>query len=153
MSFVPRNEPNLGELMKTNITALALSAATALSLMPQPAKAGDKEWALVGGLVGGLIIGSAINDSRHSADCYPTRATTVIVNDRNDRCDDGYWKEVSVKIWVPGGWVIERNYYGHEYRRYVDGHYAYRTDRVWVAYDRRDRRDRDDRHMDYGRGR
>ena len=147
--------------MKTKITALALSAVTALSLMPQPAKAGDKEWALVGGLVGGLIIGSALNDS-HRAD-YPTRSTTVIVNDRNDRCadrdercDDGYWREVSVRVWVPGCWVVERARYSHgcEYRRYVGGHYEFRTDRVWVAYENRGRHDRhDDRRSDYGRGR
>jgi hypothetical protein len=136
--------------MKNKITALALAAVTAFSLAPKPAKAGDKELAVVGGLIGGLIIGSAIADSHHSAD-YP-RTTAVIVNDgRNDRYDDrdyrdGYWKTVSVKVWVPGGWVIERNRWGREFRSYVSGHYTYRTDRVWVSYDRHDRRD-------YGRGR
>jgi len=127
--------------MTTKITALALIAATAVSLAPTPAKAGDKEWALVGGLVGGLIIGSAINESRHSAD-YPAH-TTVIVNGRNDRCDDGYWKDVSVRVWVPGCWVIERSRHGHSHRRYIDGHYEFRTNRVWVSYDRHDRHDRE----------
>lgn len=135
--------------MKNKITALALAAVTAFSLAPKPAKAGDKEVALVGGLIGGLIIGSAINESRHSAD-YP-RTTTVVVrdrrNDRYDDCnDDGYWKTVSVRVWVPGTWVIERSRYGREIRRYEEGHYTYRTDRVWVSYDRDGRRD-------YGRGR
>lgn len=140
--------------MNNKITALVLVAATALSLAPKPAKAGDKELAVVGGLIGGLIIGSAISDSRHSAD-YP-RTTTVVVNDRiNDRrddCDyrdDGYWKIVNVREWVPGAWVIERSYYGCEVRRYVSGHYIYRTDRIWVSYDRSDRYDR----RDYSRGR
>ena len=140
--------------MNNKITALVLAAATAFSLAPKPAKAGDKEAALVGGLIGGLIIGSAISDSHHSA-YYPS-APTVVVNDRridrNDDCDyrdDGYWKTVSVKEWVPATWVIERRYYGREVRRYVDGHYIYRTDRVWVSYDRNDRYDR----RDYGRGR
>lgn len=127
--------------MTTKITALALIAATAVSLTPTPAKAGDKEWALVGGLVGGLIIGSAINESRHSAD-YPTH-TTVVVNGRNDRCDDGYWKDVSVRVWVPGCWVIERSRHGHSHRRYVDAHYEIRTNRVWVSYDRHGRSDRE----------
>ena len=140
--------------MNNKITALVLAAATALSLAPKPAKAGDKEVALVGGLIGGLIIGSAIADSHHSVN-YP-RTTTVVVNDRrNDRYDDcdyrdgGYWKTISVKEWVPGAWVIERGYHGREYRRYVSGHYICRTDRVWVSYDRYDRHDR----RDYGRGR
>ena len=151
--------------MKTKITALALIAVTAFSLAPKPAKAGDKEWAVVGGLIGGLIIGSAINEGRHHD--YPARHTTVIVNGRrDDDCDDrdnaGFWKEVSVRVWVPGCWVLERSRYGHgrDYRRYIGGHYTYRTDRVWVAYDRydqHDRYDRDDRHerrrSDYGRGR
>jgi hypothetical protein len=85
--------------MKNKLTALALIAVTAFSLTPKPAKAGDKELAVVGGLIGGLIIGSAINESRHSAD-YPHRSTTVVVNhrhgDRYDDCDDrdGYWKTV-----------------------------------------------------------
>lgn len=144
--------------MKTKITALALIAVTALSLAPKPAKAGDKEWAVVGGLIGGLIIGSAINEGRHSSD-YPHRNTTVIVNGRrDDDCDDrddaGYWKEVSVRVWVPGCWVVERSRYGHgrDYRRYIGGHYEYRTDRVWVAYDRYDRRDYGDRNNDYRYG-
>ncbi|SDS55375.1 hypothetical protein [Opitutus sp. GAS368] len=153
--------------MKTKITALALIAVTALSLAPKPAQASDKGLAVFGGLIGGLIIGAALNENNHY-DGYPARSTTVIVNDRDDRCADGYWKEVSVKVWVPGCWIIERSYSGCEFRRYVDGHYAYRTDRVWVAYerdvryerhdrydrdDRRDRYDRDDRRMGYGRGR
>jgi hypothetical protein len=139
--------------MKTKLTALALVAVTAFSLAPKPAKAGDKELAVVGGLIGGLIIGSAISDSRHS----DHRNTTVIVDHRGGRHDRdrGFWKTISVKVWVPGCWVIERNRYGRDYRRYVDGHYTYRTDRVWVSYDRHDRHDHDDRYdrHDYGRGR
>ena len=147
--------------MKNKITALALIAVTALSLAPKPAKAGDKELAIVGGLIGGLIIGSAISESRHSSDHAP-RSTTVIVHGRRDRddCeDDGYWKEVSVKVWVPGCWVVERSRHGHSSKRYINGHFTFRTDRVWVSYDRNDRydrhsrHDRNDRRRDYGRGR
>jgi hypothetical protein len=72
------------------------------------------------------------------------------LEDRQDDYDhrDGYWKTVSVKVWVPSGWVIERRP-GRDIRRYVHGHYTFRTDRVWVSYDRHDRHD----HRDYGRGR
>lgn len=152
-SFVPRNEPNLRGLMKTKISALALIAATALSLAPKPAQAGDKGLAIVGGFLGGLIVASAINDSRH--DACDSRYTTVIVKDRNDRCDDGYWKEVRVRTWVPGCWVTERGHHGRSCRRYVEGYYTYRTDRIWVSCDRSDhydRHDRYDRNDDYRRG-
>jgi hypothetical protein len=140
--------------MKNKITALVLVAVTAFALAPKPAKAGDKELAVVGGLIGGLIIGSAIADSRHSSDY--SRNTHVIVDHhrdgRYDR-DRGYWKEVRVKVWVPGCWVVERSRYGRDYRRYVDGHYTYRTNRVWVSYDRHDRRGYDDRYDRRGDGR
>ena len=135
--------------MKTKITALALITATALSLAPKPAVASDKGLALVGGFLGGLIVASAINDSRHD-DYYPARNTTVVVNERcNDRGPDGYWKEVSVRFWVPGCWVVDRGYRGCDSRRYVEGHYSCRNDRVWVSNDRRDHRDRD---VSYGYG-
>lgn len=140
--------------MNTKFTALTLAAATAFAFTPKPAVAGDKEAALVGGLIGGLIIGAAIADADH----HDTR--TVVVRDTcttpvivRDRCDDGYWKVVETRIWVPGAWVIERGY-GHTTRRYIEGHYECRTNRVWVAYDRHDRYDRYDRRdRNHSRGR
>jgi hypothetical protein len=143
--------------MKTKITALALIAATAFSLTPKPAQASDKGLAIVGGFLGGLIVASAINDSHRDYASADRGRTTVIVTDRNDRCDEGYWKEVRVRTWVPGCWVTERRHHGREYRRYVEGYYSYRTDRVWVSSDRRGRDDCDDRNdnyrFGYGRGR
>ena len=138
--------------MNTKITALALIAATALSLAPKPAAASDKGLAIVGGFLGGLIVASAINDSRHD-DYYASRNTTVVVDDRDDRCEPrGYWKDVSVRVWVPGCWVIERSSYGRSCRRYVEGRYECRNDRVWVSNDRHDRHDRRDREVGYGYG-
>lgn len=128
--------------MKNQIIAFSLITATALTFAPKPAQAGDKEWAVLGGLIGGVIIGNAISESRHSA--YPPPHTTVIVNDRRDDNRDGYWKTVSVRVWVPGYWVEERSRFGRHHRYYVDGRYEYRDDRVWVAYDRHDRDDRHD---------
>lgn len=147
-SCVSRYEPNLGELMKTKFIALALATATVLSLAPKPAMAGDKEVAIIGGFIGGLIVASAINDNRHD-NAYDNRHTTVVVAGRNDRYDDrrdsGFWKDVSVQVWVPGVWVVERSHRG-SYRRYVSGHYECRNNRVWVAYERHDRGNR--RHHD-----
>ncbi len=133
--------------MKTKITALALVAATALSLTPKPAAASDKGLAIVGGFIGGLIVASAINDSYHD---YPGRTAVVV----DDRCEsyapNGYWRDVSVQVWVPACWVVERGYRGYDQRRYVVGHYEGRYNRVWVSNDRHDYRDRD---ANYGRGR
>jgi len=148
MSFVPKYEPNFGtNSMKTKITALALIAASALSLAPKPAAASDKGLAIVGGFLGGLIVASAINDSHH--DNYgPNR---VVVDDRCDSGPSGYWNEVSVRVWIPGCWIVERGYRG-DHRRYVDGHYERRNNRVWVAYDRHDRGHGRDREVGYGYG-
>ncbi len=141
--------------MKTKLTALALIAATALTLTPKPAAASDKGLAIAGGIIGGLIIGSAIADLGND-NCYPERSTTVIVDRRHGR-DHGYWRDVSVEVWVPGCWIVERSRHGHSHRRYVGGHYEYRTNRVWMAsnryghYDRHDRHDHYDRRAGHGR--
>ncbi|MFZ5494986.1 MAG: hypothetical protein ACOZE5_06570 [Verrucomicrobiota bacterium] len=133
--------------MNIKATALSLATATALAFTPKPAVAGDNEAAFVGGLIGGAILGAALSDLDHD-----TRV--VVASHRyhdHDRCDDGYWKRVEVRVWVPGYWVSERRH-GHTHRYYVSGHYEIRTDRVWVAYDRHNRHDRYDRHdrRDYG---
>ena len=144
--------------MKTKFTALALITVTALSFAPKPAAASDKGLAIVGGFIGGLIVASAINDSHH--DDYSSRNTTVIVddgcNDRRERCDDrgpsGYWNNVCVSVWLPGCWIVERSYHGRDCRRYVEGHYERRNERVWVSNDRHNRNDNHDREVSYGYG-
>jgi len=140
--------------MKTKLTALALITVTALSLVPRPAQASDRGLAVLGGFIGGVIVASAINDNRH--DNYSDCNTTVVVNERRDTfrdCrDDGYWRVVTVRNWIPGCWIVERSHYGRGFRRYVEGHYECRNDRVWVAYDRHDRRDHHEREVSYGYG-
>lgn len=126
--------------MNTKITALTLAAATTFAFTPKPAVAHDNGLAVVGGIIGGLIIASALNDHCDTTPVYVS-----------DRCDDrgysGYWSTVSVNVWVPGYWVVERSHHGHSYRHYVEGRYECRNDRVWVAYDRHGRYDRrDGRH-------
>lgn len=55
-------------------------------------------------------------------------------NDRHG-APRGYWKEIVVKSWVPGRWVMHCDSRGREVRSFHPGHYALHTDRVWVAYD------------------
>lgn len=140
--------------MKNQLIALSLITATALTFAPKPAAAGDKEWAAIGGLIGGVIIGNAISESRHSA-YPPDRTTTVIVNDQCDDGPNGYWKIVPVKVWVPGYWVEERRHHSYHHgrraRTYVEGRYEYRPERVWVASNRYDHHDCDDRYDRYDR--
>jgi hypothetical protein len=125
--------------MKTKILALTLATATAFAFVPKPAIAGDKELAVIGGVLGGILIASAIHD--HDDE----HRTVVVSNGYHHGRNDGYWKTVEVRVWVPGCWVHERHH-GRSIRRYVDGHYECRTDRVWVSYDRHHRGDRHDRH-------
>jgi hypothetical protein len=139
--------------MKTKLTAFVITAATALTLTPKSAFAGDKEWAAVGGFLGGLVVGSVIHDAR------PHRTTTVIVADRGGHHDGrpaGYWKDVSVRTWVPAHWETRYDY-GRCVRVYVPGHYAYRTEHVWVSHGRHhghhhDRGDHCEREVGYGYG-
>lgn len=69
----------------------------------------------------------------------------------------GYWKDVTVKSWVPERWVSSRDRWGRVVRVCEPGYFTYRTDRVWVDGrndDRRDdRRDHDSRGYGYGHDR
>jgi len=63
----------------------------------------------------------------------------------------GYWKDVTVKTWVPERWVTSRDRWGHAVRVCEPGYYTYRTDRVWVdgRHDNGHHYGRDDRNT-YG---
>lgn len=134
------------------LATVSLLAVTALAFAPKPAKAGDEGIAAIGGFIGGLVLGAALdNDHDRYADYdrygrhdrYDRHGSaTVIIGNRHPHRDGGYWKHVTVKSWVPGYWTTSRDRHGHRCRFYVEGRWEYRTDRVWVAYDRYDRHDR-----------
>ncbi len=44
----------------------------------------------------------------------------------------GYWKDVTVKTWVPERWVMSRDRWGRPIRVCEPGHFAFTTNRVWV---------------------
>jgi hypothetical protein len=132
--------------MKTLTTLSSILAAGALALAPKPAMAGNDGLAALGGFVGGVIVGASIE--RHPAPvvvagppaCYP--APRVIVAPCPPPSPEGYWKEVTVRTWVPECWATRYDH-GRHVRYFVPGHYEFRTDRVWVEYRHRDH-DRDD---------
>lgn len=126
--------------MKTKLAALLLAAVATLALVPKQAHAGDKELALIGGFLGGLIVGAALDDHR-----VDSHHDTVIVrhdydrgHSRHDRAR-GYWDHRTVRVWVPACWEVHHEY-GRRVKIYIPGHYEVRRERVWVAYDRHDRR-------------
>lgn len=47
----------------------------------------------------------------------------------------GYWKDVTIKTWVPERTYIRHNRWGRPERVCEPGYFTYRTDRVWVAAD------------------
>lgn len=50
----------------------------------------------------------------------------------------GYWREVSVPVWIPGRWIVVPDTWGRHIRTWEAAHREYRKERVWVeAKDRR----------------
>ena len=139
------------------LATVSLLAATTFALAPKPAKAGDEAAAAIGGFIGGLVIGSVLDNDHDRYDRYDrydnhVGASVVIgTGNRHPYRDGGYWKTVTVRHWVPGYWTNTRDRRGHRVRVFVEGRWEFRTDRVWVSNDRYDRYDRRDRRYGYGR--
>jgi hypothetical protein len=154
--------------MKTFATLLA---AGAIAFAPKPAAAhGNEGIAALGGFVGGVIVGANLNHHRPVVACPPAYAPpprvivapyppprVVVAPCPPPRvvvapCPPppppppmGYWREVTVRDWVPGYWTTVQHHGRHE-RRYVPGHFEYRTERIWV-----DARRGDSHAYGYGR--
>lgn len=132
------------------LATVSLVAIAALALAPKPASANDKALAALGGFIGGLIVGTNVNQSYHApvyyaADCPPP-ATVVVVNGQY-----GYWQEAPIQVWIAPTWVIVRDRWDRPVRRYVAGHYETRARRVWVTVDRRHYDRHGSRHYDHRR--
>jgi hypothetical protein len=131
--------------MKTKLAALALALVTLLALAtPKTARANDTGAAL-GGFIGGVIVGSVLADQHRGPDAVVIEAGYRDYGHHHHPAPRGYWRDVHTRVWVPGFWTMERDHWGRPYRRYVEGHYEMRRDRVWVAYDNHGRYDRHDR--------
>lgn len=127
--------------------------AVVLVFNTQTAKAGDKERALIGGIVGGIIIGSVLADENVDA-----RVSVGYRSHRARHYDSGYWSWVSVKTWVPGYYEIGRDRYGHRCKVWVPGYYTFTKQKVWVDgghgydYGRRGHGEHYEDHCETGRG-
>lgn len=120
------------------VLASCVAALSGLAGLATPAKAGTD---LRVNLNLPLPRSPAIIISEHDRD-YDRRGDW---DRRNDSYrDHGYWKEITVRTWVPGHHVLTRDRRGCEVRVFEPGRYVYRTERVWVA-------GRDD-HRRYDRG-
>ena len=123
------------------LATLSLLAASALTIAPKPVHAGDKEAAIIGGMVIGGIIGAVI--ANNTDNCGPTPAPVycppapVVYQPAPVVCEPtGYWSNVQVQVLVPGCWSVRYDC-GRQVRYFVPAHYEYRTNRVWVAHNNR----------------
>ncbi len=102
--------------MKTNKIALAslLAAIGGFAALATPASA-SPEFAVKVGFAAPAV-------------CPPA----PVVVERYHR-PEGYWKEISVKVWVPASWTTSCDRFGRTVKVYHPGYYTYRPDRVWVV--------------------
>lgn len=116
-----------------NKIIFASLAAAAIALMSSPTAAEarhdhDEVVAAIGGFVGGVIVGSAIDGNN------PSAHVEVSYGHDHGRHRHGHWEMRRVRVWVPGHWTyVDRDC--HRPRKvWVPGRYEYRRDRVWVAH-------------------
>ncbi len=133
--------------MKTKILTVLVSALclTALTVPAQASNRSDKVALAVGGFIGGVILGSHLDNNRsydrgrHEPaiiSCPPPArhggGTTVIINQGPRPQPQGYWKDVTERVWVPSQRVVSIDSCGRRVVTYTGGCYEYRTSRVWV---------------------
>lgn len=133
--------------MKKLLIGSMIAALSAVGVAPQTAAARDSEvLAALGGFIGGVIVGSHIDDDHYHASISYRHVDrdygTHVVVGTGRGSHRGYWKWVTVRTWVPGHWVIRSDERCRRIRSFQRGYYKNRRERVWVAAGR-DRRHRD----------
>lgn len=120
--------------MKHFVIATLVAALGGLGVAPTTAQArhhddGDEALAAIGGFIGGVIVGAALDS--HDRDYCPPPPRVVVETGYHAR--RGHWEWVSVRAWVPGCWVVVRDDHGRRVRTWNRGHYEHRRERVWVT--------------------
>ncbi|MCH6258837.1 hypothetical protein MLD52_19925 [Puniceicoccaceae bacterium K14] len=117
--------------MKT-FTTFAIAIAFIFSTQ-SIAKADRSDRALIGGIIGGVVIASILDD-----DCHDGRSKASYHKHHRNDSHRGYYKRVSYRTWVPGHWSIRYDNCGQKRKTYVRGHYEQTYKKVWVSSSRKD---------------
>lgn len=132
----------MNKLVLTSLVA-ALSGVFAA---PKTATADEDEVAAaIGGFIGGVIVGSAINHhhGHHNSGVHVGATIQIGSPGYDHQHRHGYWNWTSVRVWVPGRWVVSYDRCGSRVRHFERGYYDVRRERIWVSTNDR-RRCRDD---------
>jgi len=135
--------------MNKLITTSLFAALATLAFAPSPARAGgDEAAAALGGFIGGVIVGSALDNDHHHHGRFEDHgrahvSTRIEVRSRSHHShhDHGYWSSNRVRVWVPGVWVVRYDDCGRRFRHFERGHYEHQRQRVWVRTGRHGRCD------------
>jgi len=120
--------------MNKLVIASLVAALTGVVGAPKTAHAdGDEVAAAIGGFIGGLIIGSNIDrDHGHRGGHVDVDVGFEVSSGRHYH-RHGYWEIRTVRVWVPGRWVVSYDRCGNRHRYFERGHHEHRRERVWVG--------------------
>jgi hypothetical protein len=132
-----------------------VAALSGVFAAPKMAHAGgDEVAAAIGGFIGGVIVGSSMDDD--DGRDYDRRGvhvgTRIEISSGRDHHRGryghdhrhGYWDWTRVRVWVPGRWVVSYDHCGNRVRHFERGHHEWRRERVWVSTHGHRRREYDD---------
>lgn len=120
--------------MNKMIFASIAVVAAALIGSPIRAEAGHRHHdhdgeviAAIGGFVGGMIVGSILDDD-------PAPAVSVSYGHEHRGHRHGHWEVRKVRVWVPGRWAWVDRDCSRPRRVWIEGYYDVRRERVWVGH-------------------
>jgi hypothetical protein len=128
--------------MNKLILTTLVAALSGVFAAPKTATAGgDEVAAAFGGFIGGVIVGSAINHDHdhghhhgyHNNGVHVGATIEIGSPGYGHQHRHGYWGWTSVRVWVPGRWVVSYDRCGSRVRYFERGYYDSRRERVWMS--------------------